>query len=104
MQVAGAILYPVQRTRPYFWLFVCRTCPLWALLLSTPMKTLQFKTNINCGGCIKAVTPTLNGEKAITSWQVDTANPNKVLTVTGDITEEQILALVEDAGFKAEKA
>jgi copper chaperone len=24
------------------------------------MKTLQFKTNINCGGCIKAVTPTLN--------------------------------------------
>ena len=68
---------------------------------SIPMKTLQFNTNINCGGCIKAVTPTLNGEKGITSWQVDTANPNKVLTVTGDITEEQVLALVEDAGFKA---
>ncbi|MBD2717223.1 heavy-metal-associated domain-containing protein [Hymenobacter sp. ISL-91] len=68
------------------------------------MKTLQFNTNINCGGCIKAVTPTLNGEKAIASWQVDTANPNKVLTVTGDVTEEQVLALVEDAGFKAEKA
>ena len=68
------------------------------------MKTLQFNTNINCGGCIKAVTPTLNGETAISSWQVDTANPNKVLTVTGDVTEEQVLALVEDAGFKATKA
>ena len=48
-------------------------------------------------------TPVLNGEQAITSWQVDTANPNKVLTVTGDITEEQVLALVEDAGFKSVK-
>jgi copper chaperone CopZ len=68
------------------------------------MKTLHFNTNINCGNCIRAVTPTLNGEKAIESWQVDTANPNKVLTVTGNITEEQVLALVEEAGFKAEKA
>ena len=68
------------------------------------MKTIQFNTNINCGSCIRAVTPVLNGEQAITSWQVDTANPNKVLTVTGDITEEQVLALVEDAGFKAVKA
>ena len=68
------------------------------------MKTIHFNTNINCGSCIRAVTPVLNGEQAITSWQVDTANPNKVLTVTGDITEEQVLALVEDAGFKAVKA
>lgn len=69
---------------------------------SISMKTLQFNTNINCGSCIKAVTPTLNNEQAIASWQVDTANPNKVLTVTGDITEAQVLALVEDAGFKAQ--
>ncbi|MBF9238660.1 heavy-metal-associated domain-containing protein [Hymenobacter sp. BT683] len=68
------------------------------------MKTLQFKTNINCNNCIRAVTPTLNGEKSITSWQVDTANPDKVLTVTGDLTEDQVVALVEEAGFKAEKA
>jgi copper chaperone len=73
------------------------------ILASPLMKTLQFNTNINCGSCIRAVTPTLNGEKAITSWQVDTASPNKVLTVTGDVTEEQVLALVEDAGFKAHK-
>ncbi|WP_035567982.1 heavy-metal-associated domain-containing protein [Hymenobacter sp. IS2118] len=68
------------------------------------MKTLQFKTNINCNNCIRAVTPTLNAETAITSWQVDTANADKILTITGDLTEAQVVALVEEAGFKAEKA
>jgi hypothetical protein len=32
------------------------------------MKTLQFKTNINCGGCIKAVTPTLNEQAGAGNW------------------------------------
>ena len=68
------------------------------------MKTLQFNTNINCNNCIRAVTPVLNGEKAIESWQVDTANPNKTLTITGTLSEEQVVALIEDAGFKAERA
>ncbi|UOQ50740.1 heavy-metal-associated domain-containing protein [Hymenobacter cellulosivorans] len=66
------------------------------------MKTLQFKTNINCGGCIKAVTPTLNGEQAISSWQVDTTSPDKILTITGELDETQVIALVEDAGFQAQ--
>ncbi|OWP64004.1 hypothetical protein CDA63_05935 [Hymenobacter amundsenii] len=68
------------------------------------MNTLQFKTNINCGGCIKAVTPTLNGEKGITNWQVDTANPNKILTINGDLTAEQVVTLVTEAGFEAQPA
>ncbi len=66
------------------------------------MNTLQFKTNINCGGCIKAVTPTLNGEKGIANWQVDTANPDKILTVNGDLTADQVVALVTEAGFEAQ--
>lgn len=68
------------------------------------MNTLKFKTNINCGGCVKAVTPTLNGEQAIKNWQVDTANPDKILTVTGDLNPDQVVELVEQAGFKAEPA
>jgi len=68
------------------------------------MKTLQFKTNINCGNCIRAVTPALNGETAIASWQVDTASADKLLTVVSDLTDAQVVSLVEDAGFKAEKA
>lgn len=68
------------------------------------MQTLKFKTNINCGGCIKAVTPILNGEKAIQTWEVDTANPDKILTVATDLSAGQIQALVEEAGFEAQAA
>ena len=69
------------------------------------MKTLQFKTNINCGGCIKAVTPALNQEAGAGNWQVDTANPNKILTITSNqLTAEQVVQIVEDAGFKIQAA
>lgn len=66
------------------------------------MQTLKFKTNINCGGCVKAVTPTLTNV-AIHSWQVDTANPDKILTVATDLPAPQVQALVEEAGFKAQE-
>lgn len=68
------------------------------------MKHYQFKTNINCGGCVAKVTPLLNSHEAIKEWKVDTANPLKVLTVqTEGLTEADITALVQKAGFKAEK-
>ncbi|NVO29772.1 heavy-metal-associated domain-containing protein [Hymenobacter lapidiphilus] len=68
------------------------------------MKTLRFNTTINCANCVRAITPTLNGEKAISSWQVDTENPNKVLTVSGDLSAEQVMALIVEAGFEARPA
>ncbi|QKG51655.1 heavy-metal-associated domain-containing protein [Hymenobacter sp. BRD67] len=65
------------------------------------MSTLRFKTTINCGGCIKAVTPALNHEVGANNWQVDTANPDKILTVnSAQATTAQILAAVEQAGFE----
>ena len=69
------------------------------------MKTLLFNTNINCGGCIKAVTPALNQEAGTGNWQVDTASPTKQLTVTSDtLTAAQVVAAVEKAGFKIQAA
>ena len=69
------------------------------------MKTLQFKTNINCGGCVKAVTPTLNQEAGVGNWQVDTANPAKILTISSDqLTTAQVIGAVEKAGFKIQAA
>ena len=69
------------------------------------MATLQFKTTINCGGCIKAVTPTLNQTVGAGNWQVDTANPAKILTVTSDqATAAQIVQAVEAAGFEIQAA
>ena len=61
---------------------------------------IKLKTNINCAGCIAKVTPFLNENKAIQSWEVDIQNPNKVLTVKGNITQEELVAVVQKAGFK----
>ncbi len=69
------------------------------------MQTLKFKTNINCGGCIKAVTPALNREAGAGNWQVDTANPDKILTVNSDqLTASQVMQAVEQAGFHIQAA
>lgn len=65
------------------------------------MPTQQFKTTINCANCLRAVTPALNAEPAITAWQVDTSNPDKVLTVTTDLPAKRVVELVEEAGFEA---
>jgi copper chaperone CopZ len=68
------------------------------------MNTLRFTTTINCANCLRAVSPTLNGEPAIESWQVDTTTPDKILTVSTDLSPAQVVALVEDAGFEAQPA
>ena len=69
------------------------------------MSTLQFKTTINCGGCIKAVTPALNRAVGAGNWQVDTANPGKILTVTSDqATAREVVQAVEAAGFEIQPA
>ena len=79
--------------------------PTLARLFPFAMKTLQFKTNINCGGCVKAVTPTLNQEAGAGNWQVNTASPDKLLTVTSDqLTAAQIMQAVEQAGFQIQAA
>jgi copper chaperone len=65
------------------------------------MKTLQFKTNINCSGCVARVTPKLNETKGIVSWKVDTDNPDKILTVqTEELSGEPIIESVKKAGFQ----
>ena len=67
------------------------------------MKTLQFKTNINCGNCVRAVTGFLNDVKEIEKWEVDTDNPEKILTVKGDdVSSEAVIEAVEDAGYDIE--
>ncbi len=68
------------------------------------MKTLKFKTNINCSGCVARVTPHLNKQSDITSWSVDTLNPEKILSVEGEFIDAgKIIELVSKAGFKVEE-
>lgn len=68
------------------------------------MKTVKYKTNINCGGCIKSVTPFLNELDNIDSWKVDTENPDKILEIElEDDNKEIILETVKKAGFEIEE-
>lgn len=65
--------------------------------------SFQFKTNINCGGCVAKVTPALNEASGIESWQVDTTNKDKILSVkSAGITQEQVMDTVKKAGFRIE--
>lgn len=60
----------------------------------------QFKTTINCQNCIRTVTGFLNELPGMERWEVDTANPDKILTVFGEaVAAEAIIAAVEEAGF-----
>ena len=68
------------------------------------MKTIKFKTNINCNGCITKVTPFFNGAEGIEKWEVDINNPQKTLTVqTSGLSERDIVTIVKNAGYHAEK-
>jgi len=68
------------------------------------MKTMKFKTTINCGNCVRAVTPHLNKLEGVQEWKVDTDSPDKVLEVKSDALDAQtIQQTVEKAGFKAEQ-
>ena len=67
------------------------------------MSTYKFKTNINCGSCIKTVTPFLNKLDNVDAWKVDTENPDKILTV--ELDDENISSVVDavkKAGYKIE--
>ncbi|MDH7461114.1 cation transporter [Chitinophagaceae bacterium 26-R-25] len=66
------------------------------------MNTFKFKTNINCSGCVAAVTPALNEVAGKDNWNVDTQNPSKILTVTTDLPGEKITTAVINAGYKIE--
>ena len=71
--------------------------------MKTNDKTLKFKTNINCSGCVEKVTPFLNDADGICHWDVDTTNRDKILSVHSEgITEEDVIQKVQEAGFNIE--
>jgi len=67
------------------------------------MTELKFKTNINCGSCIKSVKPFLDEVIGEENWSVDTENPEKILSVKSDEEVSEIVEAVTDAGFKIQK-
>lgn len=71
---------------------------------SNSLKELKFKTNINCNNCVAKISPALNQEHDIVTWNVDTNSPQKILTIkTMDMTESEVVNIVQKAGYLAEK-
>ncbi len=63
----------------------------------------QFKTNINCSGCVAKITPYLNESEGIQHWEVDSKHPHKILRVeTDSLTTDFVKAIVANAGYSAE--
>lgn len=67
------------------------------------MNTIKLKTNINCSGCVRAVTPQLDNSTDIQRWAVDTEHPDKILSVdTETLDAASVILLVQKSGFRAE--
>lgn len=66
-------------------------------------KTLTYKTNIKCNGCIATVTPFFEKKESIKKWSVDLESPERILTIELDGGEEsEIKNLILEAGYEAE--
>lgn len=63
------------------------------------MEKLKFKTNINCMGCVAKFTPHIENAEGVQAWAVDTTTPDKVLTIEGELSEQEAVELVKKAGF-----
>ena len=49
--------------------------------------------------CVRSVTNFLNEVPGIERWEVDTDNPDKILTVEGPVKPEAVVEAIDDAGF-----
>ncbi len=66
-------------------------------------KTLTYKTNIKCNGCIATVTPFFQKNDSIKKWFVDLESEDRVLTVELEGGEaSEVEALIKEAGYESE--
>ena len=66
------------------------------------MRTLYFKTNIKCSGCVAKITQAFHDTVGDSNWSVDLASPDKLLTVNTDLDPDAVERIVRGAGYKAE--
>lgn len=66
------------------------------------MKTLRFTTNINCGSCIRAVTPSLDAQVGVGNWKVNTQVDDKILEIPHtEISASVVIEILDTVGFQA---
>jgi hypothetical protein len=66
------------------------------------MKTLRFTTNINCGSCIRAVTPSLDAQVGVGNWKVNTQVDDKILEIPHtELSPSVVIEILVAVGFQA---
>lgn len=67
------------------------------------METKQFKTSAACGGCALRISKGLSKLVPESQFSIDIKSSDKVLTITSDLTDVQIIEAVKDAGYIAQR-
>jgi len=72
------------------------------------MKTLRFKTNLKCAGCMYAIKPYMDQIEGIRSWDVNLKSSKKIVKVKTDAADyEEVRQAIEEgiseAGYTAER-
>jgi len=63
------------------------------------MKTLRFKTNLKCAGCMYAIKPYMDEIEGIQSWDVDLKSPNKIVEVETNTADPQDIRKAIEKGI-----
>lgn len=67
------------------------------------MKTLKFKTNLKCSGCVAKVKAQMDQAAEIAEWTVDLNSPDRILTVELKSGEPALIAeIFKKNGYEAE--
>lgn len=68
------------------------------------MKTMEFKTDLKCSGCIERIAPQMNLLEGIVGWDVDLTKPVKILKVESiRDNESEIISILREKGYTCEK-
>jgi copper chaperone CopZ len=62
---------------------------------------IKLKTNVKCGACVATITPAMDKLKA-EHWEVDLKSADRILTVQGEADVAEIMAALEQSGYKGE--
>jgi copper chaperone CopZ len=63
------------------------------------MKEIKVSTNMHCEHCVGKLSKILDNEPKIHHWKADITVPEKLLTVHGDLSEQDLIGFVKKAGF-----
>jgi copper chaperone CopZ len=66
------------------------------------MKSLKFKTNIKCQGCINTVKADMDQLAGASHWSVDLNNPDRILTVENpDVIPQEVVSALAKTSYQA---